>query len=156
MDKQYLRDKILKLVKQYGDICCDEPAVFDKRKSIIPPSGKSIDGSELQMMTDAVLDGWLTTGKFNTQFEKKISEYIGVRYALTTNSGSSANLLAFSALTSPALGKRRINPGDEVITVAAGFPTTVNPILQNNCVPVFVDVDIPSYNINVELLENAY
>ena len=156
MDKQYLRDKILKLVKQYGDICCDEPAVFDKRKSIIPPSGKSIDGSELQMMTDAVLDGWLTTGKFNTQFEKKISEYIGVRYALTTNAGSSANLLAFSALTSPALGKRRINPGDEVITVAAGFPTTVNPILQNNCVPVFVDVDIPSYNINVELLENAY
>jgi CDP-6-deoxy-D-xylo-4-hexulose-3-dehydrase len=108
------------------------------------------------MMTDAVLDGWLTTGRFNEKFEKKLGEYLSVKHVLTTNSGSSANLLAFTALTSPKLGDRAIQPGDEVITVAAGFPTTVNPMLQNNCVPVFVDVDIPTYNINTDLLEEAY
>jgi len=108
------------------------------------------------MMTDAVLDGWLTTGRFNEQFEKKLADYLGVKHVLTTNSGSSANLLAFSALTSPELKERRVLPGDEVITVAAGFPTTVNPILQYGCVPVFVDVDIPTYNINTDLLEEAY
>jgi len=107
-------------------------------------------------MTDAVLDGWLTTGRFNEKFEKKLGEYLSVKHVLTTNSGSSANLLAFTALTSPKLGDRAIQPGDEVITVAAGFPTTVNPMLQNNCVPVFVDVDIPTYNINTDLLEEAY
>jgi len=98
----------------------------------------------------------LTTGRFNEAFEKKLGEYLSVKHVLTTNSGSSANLLAFTALTSPKLGDRVIQPGDEVITVAAGFPTTVNPILQNNCVPVFVDVDIPTYNINTDLLEEAY
>ncbi|HIB05441.1 MAG TPA: lipopolysaccharide biosynthesis protein RfbH, partial [Candidatus Marinimicrobia bacterium] len=144
MNKEALREKILQLVEQYGEINTNNTH-FEKGKSIIPPSGKVIGGNELKMMTDAVLDGWLTTGRFNEQFENKLADYLGVKHVLTTNSGSSANLLAFTALTSPKLGERRIQPGDEIITVAAGFPTTVNPILQNNCVPVFVDVDIPTY-----------
>ncbi len=155
MNKQSLREKILELVQQYGDINSNN-IPFEKGKSVIPPSGKVIGGNELKMMTDAVLDGWFTTGRFNEQFEKNLAGYLGVKHVLTTNSGSSANLLAFTALTSHKLGERRVQPGDEVITVAAGFPTTVNPILQNNCVPVFVDVDIPTYNINTELLEEAY
>ena len=155
MNKNELREEILRLVGQYGEMDIDNSA-FEGGKSVIPPAGKIIDGNELKMMTDAVLDGWLTTGRFNKQFEKRLGKYLGVKHVLTTNSGSSANLLAFTALTSPKLGDRKLQPGDEVITVAAGFPTTVNPILQNNCVPVFVDVDIPTYNINVDLLEKAY
>ena len=153
--KEALREQILELVQQYGEL--DNKAVtFEKGKTAIPPSGKVIGGNELKFMTDAVLDGWLTAGHFNDKFEKKLANYIGVKHALTTNSGSSANLLAFTALTSEKLGDRQIKPGDEVITVAAGFPTTVNPILQNNCIPVFVDVDIPTYNINTAMLEDAY
>jgi CDP-6-deoxy-D-xylo-4-hexulose-3-dehydrase len=106
-------------------------------------------------MVEASLDGWLTTGRFNAAFEKRLRDFIGVRYALTTNSGSSANLLAFAALTSPKLGDRAIQPGDEVISVAAGFPTTVNPILQYGAVPVFVDVHIPTYNIDPEKIAAA-
>jgi CDP-6-deoxy-D-xylo-4-hexulose-3-dehydrase len=155
MNKEKLRKEILKLVNQYGSMDSDT-SLFKEGESTIPPSGKVIGGNELEMMTDAVLDGWLTTGRFNEKFEKKLGEYLSVKHVLTTNSGSSANLLAFTALTSPKLGDRAIQPGDEVITVAAGFPTTVNPILQNNCVPVFVDVDIPTYNINTDLLEEAY
>ena len=155
IDKDKLRKKILRLVQQYGDTGLNND-FFEKGKSKIYPSGKFIGGNELKTMTDAVLDGWLTTGRFNEEFEKKLSAYLGVKHVLTTNSGSSANLLAFSALTSPRLGYWSLQPGDEVITVAAGFPTTVNPILQHNCIPVFVDIDIPTYNINVELLENAY
>ncbi|ALE02305.1 lipopolysaccharide biosynthesis protein RfbH [Candidatus Pseudothioglobus singularis] len=154
MTKKELREKILNLVVQYGDEHLNNDSF--KEGDIIPPSGKVIGSNELKMMTDAVLDGWLTTGRFNTEFEKKLGDYLGAKYVLTTNSGSSANLCAFSALTSPKLGDRRLMPGDEVISVAAGFPTTVNPIIQNNCVPVFVDVDIPTYNINVDLLEEAY
>jgi len=155
MNTQDLRVKILKLVEQYGEANASSTA-FKKGKSVIPPSGKVIGGNELKMMTDAVLDGWLTTGSFNKKFEYKLASYLSVKYVLTTNSGSSANLLAFTALTSPKLGERRIQAGDEVITVAAGFPTTVNPILQNNCIPVFVDVDLPTYNINTKQLEEAY
>jgi CDP-6-deoxy-D-xylo-4-hexulose-3-dehydrase len=114
-----------------------------------------IGAAELQHMVEASLDGWLTTGRFNEAFERRLADYLGVRHVLTTNSGSSANLLAFSALTSPRLGERAIRPGDEVIAVAAGFPTTVNPILQNGAVPVFVDVDIPTYNVDVSRLEAA-
>ena len=154
MNKEKLRKEILKLVNQYGSMDSDT-SLFKEGESTIPPSGKVIGGNELEMMTDAVLDGWLTTGRFNEAFEKKLGEYLSVKHVLTTNSGSSANLLAFTALTSPKLGDRAIQLGDEVITVAAGFPTTVNPILQNNCVPVFVDVDIPTYNINTDLLEEA-
>ncbi|MES9902100.1 MAG: lipopolysaccharide biosynthesis protein RfbH [Sedimenticola sp.] len=155
MNREELRESILQLVEQYGEANVNN-TTFEKGKSVIPPSGKVIGGTELKMMTDAVLDGWLTTGRFNKQFEKKLAAYLGVKHALTTNSGSSANLLAVTALTSPKLGDRKLQPGDEVITVAAGFPTTVNPILQNNCVPVFVDVDIPTYNVKTELLEEAY
>ncbi|QSI75288.1 lipopolysaccharide biosynthesis protein RfbH [Niveibacterium microcysteis] len=121
----------------------------------VPPSGKVIGAQELISMTDAVLDGWLTTGRFNEQFEQALAKRLGVAYVLTTNSGSSSNLLAFSALTSPLLGERAIRPGDEVITVAAGFPTTVNPIIQNGAVPVFVDVELPTYNIDVTQLDDA-
>jgi CDP-4-dehydro-6-deoxyglucose reductase, E1 len=155
MDKTELREEILNLVKQYGEMLTSEKPTFKSGKHQVPPSGKVIGANELMMMTDAVLDGWLTTGRFNDNFENKLSGYLGVKHVITTNSGSSANLLAFTALTSPLLGDRQIKTGDEVITVAAGFPTTVNPILQNNCVPVFIDVLLPTYNINTELLEAA-
>jgi CDP-4-dehydro-6-deoxyglucose reductase, E1 len=122
---------------------------------IIPPSGKVLDHDELVMMTDASLDAWLTTGPFNDTFEAELAKKWGLKYALTTNSGSSANLLAFNALTSHLLKDRSIQPGDEVITVAAGFPTTVNPIIQYGAVPVFIDVTLPTYNIDISLLERA-
>jgi len=131
----------------------DKP--FQSGKSVIPPSGKVIGSAELTNMVEASLDGWLTTGRFNEAFEKRFADFVGVPYALTTTSGSSANLLAFTALTSHKLGNRALKPGDEVITVAAGFPTTVNPMLQNGMVPVFVDVDIPTYNIDPNKIEAA-
>ena len=128
---------------------------FQPGTSVVPPSGKVLGATELKNMVEASLDGWLTTGRFNEAFEKHFAEFVGVPYALTTTSGSSANLLAFTALTSHKLGKRALKPGDEVITVAAGFPTTVNPMLQNGMVPVFVDVDIPTYNIDPNKIEAA-
>lgn len=131
----------------------DKP--FQAGISVIPPSGKVLGASELQNMVEASLDGWLTTGRFNEAFEKRFADFVGVSCALTTSSGSSANLLAFTALTSHKLGEQALKPGDEVITVAAGFPTTVNPILQNGMVPVFVDVDIPTYNIDPTKIEAA-
>lgn len=131
------------------------PTTFMPGKSVVPPSGKVIGEAELVHMVEASLDGWLTTGRFNDAFEKRLSEYLGVPHVLTTSSGSSANLLALTALTSPKLGDRRLMPGDEVIAVAAGFPTTVNPIIQNGLIPVFIDVDIPTYNIKAELIEAA-
>lgn len=121
----------------------------------IPASGKVLDGADLRNLVDASLDAWLTTGRFNDAFEARLASFLGVRRALTTNSGSSANLLALSALTSPALGSRALRPGDEVIGVAAGFPTTVNPVLQNGLVPVLLDVDLPTYNIRAETIEAA-
>jgi len=155
MDKlRHIREQIAALVGQYAAHAY-RTQPFLPGATAIPPSGKVIGEAELQNMVAASLDGWLTTGRFNDAFEKRLREYLGVRHALTTNSGSSANLLAFSALTSPALGKRAICPGDEVIGVAAGFPTTVNPILQNGAVPVFVDVELGTYNINVALIEAA-
>lgn len=124
-------------------------------RSYVPPSGKCIGTAELHNMIDASLDSWLTTGRFNDEFELKLAKYMGVKYALTVNSGSSANLLAISALTSYTLKEKRIKPGDEVITVAAGFPTTVAPIIQNRAVPVFVDVDVATHNILVDQLRSA-
>jgi len=121
----------------------------------VPVSGKVIGKEEIKNMIEASLDGWLTTGRFNKVFEKKIAEAVGAKIAITVNSGSSANLVAFMTLTSPKLGERAIKPGDEVITVAAGFPTTVNPSIQFGAVPVFVDIDIPTYNINIDQVENA-
>ena len=119
-------------------------AVFSKKKDFkyIPASGKLLDYRELENMIDATLDMWLTSGRFNDKFEKDFAKYLGVKYALTTNSGSSANLLAVSALMSHKLGDRRLKQGDEVITVAAGFPTTVNPIVQNGLVPVLLIVKL--------------
>ena len=121
----------------------------------VPVSGKVIGKEEIKNMIEASLDGWLTTGRFNKLFEKKIADAVGAKIAITVNSGSSANLVAFMTLTSPKLGERAIKPGDEVITVAAGFPTTVNPSIQFGAVPVFVDIDIPTYNINIDQVENA-
>lgn len=149
-----LRAQIATLVQQYAEEAL-RPQAFFPGVSVIPPSGKLIGVEELQLMVEASLDGWLTTGRFNTQFERELAAFIGVKHALSVNSGSSANLVAFHALTSPRLGARAIRPGDEVITVAAGFPTTVNPILQFGAVPVFVDVDRHTHNIDVSQLELA-
>ena len=124
-------------------------------KDYIPVTGKVIDSSDLLYGVDATLDGWLTTGRYAKQFESDLSDYIGCKKSILVNSGSSANLTAFYALTSPSLGKRAIQKGDEVITVAAGFPTTINPLIQFGCVPVFVDIDIPTYNIDVNQIEAA-
>ena len=153
-DRETLRQKILTLVGEYAELALNQ-GKFEQGVSYIPPSGKYIDGAELTLMTEAVLDGWLTTGRFNTQFEQRLAKFIGVRHLLTVNSGSSANLVAFSTLTSPKLGARAIQPGDEVIGVAAGFPTTVNPIIQYGAVPVFVDVEIGTYNIDAAKIEAA-
>ena len=132
-----------------------KPTPFAPDKSPVPVSGRVYGPEEMESLVDSALDFWLTTGRFNDAFEKRFAEYLGVKHVLTTNSGSSANLLAVSALTSPKLGEKRLKPGDEVITVAAGFPTTVNPVIQNGLIPVFVDVDIPTYNIKPELIEDA-
>lgn len=121
----------------------------------IPVTGKILDEEDILYGVDATLDGWLTTGRYAVDFERQFARYFGSRFSLLVNSGSSANLVAFYALTSPKLGERAIKPGDEVITVAAGFPTTVNPMVQFGCVPVFVDVDIPTYNIKAERIEAA-
>ena len=155
MDKlEQIRDQIASLVSEYAEEKY-APTPFEAGVSVIPPSGKVIGERELQLMVEASLDGWLTTGRFNEEFEKKLAEFIGVKHLITVNSGSSANLVAFSTLTSPKLGNRAIKKGDEVIGVAAGFPTTVNPIVQFGAVPVFVDVDMTTHNINADLVEEA-
>jgi len=149
-----LREKILELTAEYF---ADAFPAQDFKPGIspVPVSGKVIDGGDLSTVVDSVLDSWFTTGRFAEQFERKLARFVGVRNALLVNSGSSANLLAVSALTSSKLGDRRLQPGDEVITVAAGFPTTINPIFQNGLVPVFLDVTLPSYEIDVTQLEAA-
>nr|WP_216614868.1 lipopolysaccharide biosynthesis protein RfbH [Methylomonas sp. ZR1] len=149
-----LKAQILDLVEQYAAERYAEKA-FVPEQSVVPPSGKILGAKELSYMVEASLDGWLTTGRFNDQFEKQLAEFIGVSSALTVNSGSSANLLAFACLTSEKLGDRALQKGDEVISVAAGFPTTVNPILLYDLVPVFVDVEIPTYNIDPSKIEAA-
>lgn len=149
-----LRKHILEQVRRYYRMKWPERK-FEPGKDAVPVSGKVFDEEELEQLVDASLDFWLTSGRFSDRFEREFASYVGTRYAILTNSGSSANLLAVSALTSPQLGDRRLLPGDEVITVAAGFPTTVNPIIQNGLVPVFLDVHIPTYNIDVSLLEQA-
>lgn len=149
-----LRSQIGTLVQQYAEIAY-APNVFVPGQTPVPVSGKVIGSQELKNMVDASLDGWLTTGRFNTEFEKRLADYLGVKYVLTVNSGSSANLVAFSTLTSPKLGDRAIKKGDEVIGVACGFPTTVNPIIQFGAVPVFVDVDLATHNIDAEKIEAA-
>ena len=149
-----LRSEIANLVAAYSKEKF-KAIPFIGGETVIPPSGKLIGVEELQNMVSASLDGWLTTGRFNELFEKGLAEFLGVKYCLSVNSGSSANLVAFNTLTSNKLGDRAIKKGDEVIGVAAGFPTTVNPIVQFGAVPVFVDVDIKTHNINVDLIEAA-
>ena len=149
-----LRRQILALTAEYYKEAF--PATqFVPGESRAPVAGRVFDERELQLLVDASLDFWLTTGRFASRFEREFAARFGVREAVLVNSGSSANLLAVSCLTSPKLGTRRLQPGDEVITVAAGFPTTVNPILQNRLVPVFVDVELRTYNIDVARLEGA-
>lgn len=154
MTPDELRQQIATMVAQYADVAL-APKPFVPGETVVPPSGKVIGGRELELMVEASLDGWLTTGRFNTAFEAGLSKLLGVPHVLTTTSGSSANLLALSCLTSPKLGDRALKRGDEVITVAAGFPTTVNPTVQHGLIPVFVDVDIPTYNIDASLVEAA-
>ena len=149
-----IRREIADLVQQYAEIAY-APSVFLPGASAVPPSGKLMGAQELKYMVEASLDGWLTTGRFNTEFEKKLAAFIGIKHLITVNSGSSANLVAFNTLTSPKLGERAIQKGDEVIGVAAGFPTTVNPILQFGAVPVFVDVDRVTHNIDASKIEAA-
>ena len=149
-----LRAEIGRLVQQYAELAL-APQPFVAGRSTVPVSGKVIGAAELQMMVEASLDGWLTTGRFNQAFEERLARYLGVKHLITVNSGSSANLVAFSTLTSPRLGERAIRPGDEVIGVAAGFPTTVNPIVQFGAVPVFVDVELGTYNIDPAKVEAA-
>jgi CDP-4-dehydro-6-deoxyglucose reductase, E1 len=149
-----LRKQILELTAEY------HAEAFPRRdfvagESAVPVSGKVIDAADIQAVVDSALDGWFTTGRFAREFEKKLARFVGVRSVSLVNSGSSANLVALSCLTSPKLGDRRLRPGDEVITVAAAFPTTINPIFQNNLVPVFVDVTLPTLQIDVSLLESA-
>ena len=149
-----LRSQISELVQQYAEIAYT-PTPFVPGQTAVPVSGKVIGANELRMMVDASLDGWLTTGRFNAMFEQRLAQFLGVKYLITVNSGSSANLVAFSTLTSPKLRDRAIKQGDEVIGVAAGFPTTVNPIIQFGAVPVFVDVDLATHNIDASKIEAA-
>jgi len=149
-----IRKEIASLVSKFAKLQYEEK-LFIPGETPVPVSGKVIGETELQYLVEASLDGWLTTGRFNEQFEKELGAFIGIKYLITVNSGSSANLVAFSALTSPKLGERAIKKGDEVIGVAAGFPTTVNPIIQFGAVPVFVDVDLKTHNIDVDLIESA-
>lgn len=149
-----IRAQISTLVEEYAAITLARQPFFPG-VTAVPPSGKVLDAAELKNMVDASLDGWLTTGRFNDEFERRLAKFLGVAYLMTVNSGSSANLVAFSTLTSDRLGDRAIKPGDEVIGVAAGFPTTVNPIIQFGAIPVFVDVELATYNIDATKIEAA-
>lgn len=149
-----LRERILELVAEYHTEAF-AAGEFIPGESPVPVSGRVFDAADMQSLVDSALDFWLTTGRFAEQFEKQFARWFGIRTATLVNSGSSADLLAITALTSPKLGERRLRPGDEVITVAAGFPTTVNPIIQNGLIPVFLDEHIPTYNIDVTRLEEA-
>lgn len=149
-----LRAEIADLVADYAAIAY-APRPFVAGETPVPVSGKVIGRKELQLMVDASLDGWLTTGRFNKMFEERMAQFLGVKHLITVNSGSSANLVAFSTLTSAKLGERAIKKGDEVIGVAAGFPTTVNPIIQFGAIPVFVDVELGTHNIDAEKIEAA-
>ncbi len=154
MTLEQLKEQILELTKQYIEQKFPHKD-FIAGESLVPISGKIFDHHEVCNIVESALEFHLTAHTFNAQFEKQLRDFVGVKYALTCNSGSSANLIAFSALTSPLLGERRLKAGDEVITVAAGFPTTINPIIQHGMIPVFVDEELSTYNIDVSLLEKA-
>ena len=154
MENKNLKKEIHNLVvKYYNENHKVKP--FIPGKTNIQYAGRVYDEKEMKSLVDSALDFWLTAGRFAKQFEEKFAKFLGVKHCILTNSGSSANLLAISALTSPKLGERRLKPGDEVITIACAFPTTVNPIIQNNLIPVFVDVDVETYNIQTDKIEGA-
>lgn len=155
MTKQQAKEQILESVKAYYHAFHKQKQAY-KRGDYLPYAGRVYDEQELCSLVDSALEFWLTGGRYTRQFEKELSEYLHVRYCAFVNSGSSANLLAFMALTSPLLGKRAVRRGDEVITVAAGFPTTVSPIVQYGAVPVFVDISLPDCNLDATMLEQAY
>ncbi|TVQ43443.1 MAG: lipopolysaccharide biosynthesis protein RfbH [Gloeocapsa sp. DLM2.Bin57] len=152
--EQQLRNKVLEAVQEYYQVKFGSRS-FIPGQTYVPVSGKVFDDQELVKLVDSSLDFWLTTGRYAVEFETKFAEWMGVKHCLLVNSGSSANLVALSALTSAKLGEKRLKPQDEVITVAAGFPTTVNPIFQNQLVPVFLDVKLPSYDLDIDQLEAA-
>ena len=152
--EQELRNKVFATVLEYHQFKFGQKQ-FIPGKTYVPVSGKVFDQEELVKLVDSSLDFWLTTGRYAAEFEERFAEWMGVKHCLLVNSGSSANLVALSTLTSPKLGDKQLKPGDEVITVAAGFPTTVNPIFQNQLVPVFLDVKLPSYDIDIDQLDAA-
>jgi len=152
--KKRLKEQIFNKIKEFNKLEKHGPA-FIPGKSFINYAGRVYDEKELINLVDASLDFWLTAGRYASEFERKLAKFLGVKYCLLVNSGSSANLIALSALTSPKLGDKRLKPGDEVITTACGFPTTLNPILQNDLVPVFIDVELGTYNIQVDKIEKA-
>ena len=153
--EQQAREEILGLVKEYCDTYHNKTKEFEEGDRI-SYAARVYDSAEMVNLVDSSLEFWLTSGRYTDQFEKQLANYLGVKYCSLVNSGSSANLNAFMALTSPLLGERRVKRGDEVITVAAGFPTTVTPVIQYGAIPVFLDVTIPQYNIDVNMLEEAY
>ena len=155
--KEQLKQEILEKTRAYYELVHrPDPAAFVPGQTRINYGGRWFDDQEMVNLVDASLDFWLTAGPWAARFERGLAAWLGVKHCSLVNSGSSANLLAFNALTAPELGARRIRRGDEVITVAAGFPTTVAPIVQYGAVPVFVDMSIPEYNIDASLLEQAY
>jgi CDP-4-dehydro-6-deoxyglucose reductase, E1 len=154
MTQSKIREQILKLTKEYYHSKFGHNT-FVPGESRINYAGRVFDENELVNLVDSSLDYWLTEGRFSELFSQKISNFLNIQNVILTNSGSSSNLIAFSALTSEKLGERRLKPGAEVISVAAGFPSTVSPIIQNNCIPVFVDVDLPTYNINIDMMKRA-
>ncbi|MFM6062866.1 MAG: lipopolysaccharide biosynthesis protein RfbH, partial [Microcystis panniformis] len=149
-----LRAQVFQAVQEYYKHKF-QPRAFVAGQTYIPASGKVFDQQELVKLVDSSLDFWLTTGRYAAEFEERFAQWMGVKHCLLVNSGSSANLVALSALTSPKLGEKQLKPGDEVITVAAGFPTTVNPIFQNQLIPVFLDVKLPGYDLDIDQLESA-
>jgi len=149
-----LREEIIKLTLEYGKLR-EVPEAFIPGTTYIPASAKLLDASDFSALVQSSLDGWLTTGRFGKEFEATFGKLLGKRFTKLTNSGSSANLLAMSALTSPLLSEKSLKPGDEVITLAAGFPTTVNPIIQNGCIPVFIDVTLPNFSPDLNALKKA-
>ena len=148
------RKYILEIVKKYYRTYHNKRKNFEQGDNIAYAS-RVYDYEEICNLVDASLEFWLTSGRYTAKFEKNLSEYLGIKYCSLVNSGSSANLLSFMALTSPLLGSRQVKPGDEMITVAAGFPTTVTPAIQYGVIPVFIDITIPQYNMNVDILEDA-
>jgi len=152
--EQLIRKQILNLVEKFWKAKQDS-VKFVPGESYVNYAGRVYDDKELVNLVDSSLDFWLTTGRYAQRFEEEFADYLGTKFCLLTNSGSSANLLAVTALTSPLLNERRLKPGDEVITTACGFPTTLNPIIQNGLVPVLIDVELGSYNIQVDKIEKA-